>query len=404
MRILHVLPSLSPLTGGPAHSVPALCAALAGRGHEVRLLGTDWLPPGAGGDNPAFSQPAGVTVECHRAERSTYAPGLPHSNDLLRSLVRQAGGYDLVHVHSLWNPVASHAMRCLRQGKRLYFLSPRGMLDPVVLSRHAWRKRAWAALVERANVAQAHCVHFTSPGERERAMASAWPIRRSIICANILGFAAVGGRSNEIGADSTGETYSGVGHPAWCERGPLVLFVGRLSWVKNLDVLVDAFALLRRVNPSAQLALVGPDSENLQTQLEARACSLGVADGVHFPGFMTRSELAPIYAHAAASVLISQKENFGLAAAEALWHGVPLVLGSDVQLDIKDQAPLVARVRVDAKTIADALEAMLIAARDTDLRGQARSLASSTWNDGISTATLVAAYEQARRHGHGGQG
>jgi glycosyltransferase involved in cell wall biosynthesis len=106
-----------------------------------------------------------------------------------------------------------------------------------------------------------------------------------------------------------------------------VLYVGRMdARQKGLDVLIDAFASVVRENPGARLRLVGrgPDTD----ALHARAAALGIAGAVDFLGPVSDAERDALMAGAAMQVLPSRFEGFGIAAAEALAAGVPLIVSS----------------------------------------------------------------------------
>lgn len=100
---------------------------------------------------------------------------------------------------------------------------------------------------------------------------------------------------------------------------PQILAVGRLVDVKKFDVLIRAFALLDR--PDAHLTILGEGPE--RSALLALAASLGVRERLHMPGW--RDDPTPFYLSASCLVVSSESEAFGLVAAEALAHGLPVV-------------------------------------------------------------------------------
>ncbi len=108
---------------------------------------------------------------------------------------------------------------------------------------------------------------------------------------------------------------------------PYLLFVGVQEPKKNLDRLIEAFALLRQassVNANLQLVLAG-DKGWLSDHLSQRARDLGVGEHVIFTGFVPDAHLPALYQQAELFVFPSLYEGFGLPVLEAMTYGVPVV-------------------------------------------------------------------------------
>jgi len=100
-----------------------------------------------------------------------------------------------------------------------------------------------------------------------------------------------------------------------------VVFVGRASYEKGIDYLVEAMALV----PSPwKLVLVtgGPHFANVRERVRA----LGIEDSVEFPGILSYEETRTHYARADVVAFPSVwLESFGLVGLEAMAHGKPVV-------------------------------------------------------------------------------
>ena len=101
-----------------------------------------------------------------------------------------------------------------------------------------------------------------------------------------------------------------------------LLFVGNLVPTKNLPLLLRAHA---RARASTRMSLTVVGGGPLRATLEALALSLGVADSVRFLGVQSRQEVADLMARAAALLLPSLSEGWGVVIAEALACGTPVV-------------------------------------------------------------------------------
>jgi len=103
--------------------------------------------------------------------------------------------------------------------------------------------------------------------------------------------------------------------------GPQVIAMGRLQREKAYDVLLQAFSIVLKSFPQAQLAILGEGP--LETQLKKQAVELGVAHAVAFPGFQKNPW--PYVKHADLFVLASRFEGLPNALLEVLALGVPVV-------------------------------------------------------------------------------
>jgi glycosyltransferase involved in cell wall biosynthesis len=101
----------------------------------------------------------------------------------------------------------------------------------------------------------------------------------------------------------------------------LVGWLGRMTEIKRVDVLLDGFARLRARDVDADLLLVGDGP--LRPSLERRAEELGIRERTHFVGY--REDVAPIYAALDAIALTSANEGTPVAVIEALAAGLPAV-------------------------------------------------------------------------------
>lgn len=110
-------------------------------------------------------------------------------------------------------------------------------------------------------------------------------------------------------------------------REDSLLFVGRLVREKGVAVLIAAFALLRKMRPSLRLIIAG-DGEDA-ARLRKLSEHLEIAENVLFTGWCSKEILRALYQEATFCVLPSENEGFGLAAAEALACGCP-VLATDL--------------------------------------------------------------------------
>lgn len=318
MQVLHVVPTYLPATryGGPIVAVHGLCRALAARGHEVDVFTTSIDGPTnttVPDDVPIMLD--GVKVRyfaSHRLRRLAYAPSL------VRALVREMGGADVVHLHSIFLWPTWRAARIARNAHVPYVISPRGMLvKKLIESRNRWIKSAWIALIEKSNLEHASAIHATSTVEAAEIRKFGWQLQRMTMVPNGV----------ERVDDKAQKGHFSANIAALGREQPLILFFGRLARVKGLDRLLRGFARTKR----GILAIVGTDYEGLTPELSQLAQKLNVRHRVRFlPHTVTGVDKECLFASARVFALPSYSESFGNAVLEALQRGLPVIVTPEV--------------------------------------------------------------------------
>jgi len=98
--------------------------------------------------------------------------------------------------------------------------------------------------------------------------------------------------------------------------------VGEVSRSKGVDVVLNAFAQVKKTIPDAELVIGGKGRD--RAELEELSRSLGLT-GVEFSGFVPEADLPELYASAAV-MLFPSRYGFGLSSLEAMASGTPVVV------------------------------------------------------------------------------
>jgi glycosyltransferase involved in cell wall biosynthesis len=180
-----------------------------------------------------------------------------------------------------------------------------------------WRAKTWLAR------RQASCLLTVSESAREQIVSAfGYPRERVRVVLE-----AAGPEFRPLGPEER-PRLDGVLRRHGIPDGPLLVYVGGLSPHKNLDGLLTAMARLRQRGRRAHLAIVGdPAADGFLSShdgLAARRQALGLEDAVTFTGYVPGEDLVAFYNAAAALVLPSFSEGFGLPALEAMACGVPV--------------------------------------------------------------------------------
>ncbi len=325
MTIMHTSPPMGPSYGGPFESVRQLARSLTGAGAATHVA----MPWG----EEAFRYldcwaPAGVSLEGR-----IRVPALGWSGAYRRELLRREA--DILHTHGLWLHPSWVALAWKRKFSKPHVASVRGMLEPWAWRHKAWKKRPVWWLWERRNLQTASLLHATSEQEaqsfRDRGLNT--PI--AVI-------------PNGVELPGNGETGKQK-----AERKTL-LFLSRIHPVKGLPLLLEAWA---KVRPEGwKLRIVGPDEGGHRAELGRQTVALGLGETVAFVGPLAGEAKEAAYREADLFVLPTHSENFGIAVAEAMAHGLPVITTHGAPWKLLEEERCGWWVPVNVEGIASALE------------------------------------------------
>lgn len=339
MHILQVSPFYYPELhfGGPPRKIHALSKGLAARGHQVSVATYHSEQPRL--DCQVLME--GVTVH-YLPWRGRGLYQFPLDWNRLRAAVLAA---DIIHCYGLYDLLCPVAEYYARKSGRPYLVEPLGMFVP--RSGHVWLKRIYHRLITRRLARHAAAVVATSPAEEIELQ----PLRtrRLVLRRNGLDLA----QFQKLPSSELFFQRFGLD-----PNQKVVLFVGRISPIKNLEQLVRAFH--RAALPGTVLVLAGPDREKEYVEkIRQLVRDLHLDKSVLLTGPLYDDQQLGALAAAAVVVLPSLSESFGNAAAEAVAAGVPVLLteGCGIAPLIHQRAGL--SVACTEEALADGLRTMI---------------------------------------------
>ncbi|HUQ80917.1 MAG TPA: glycosyltransferase [Gemmatimonadaceae bacterium] len=313
MRALHVIPSAAPGDGGPNVAVRALARGLVARGVDVTVATTN--ADGHGALDVPVDSPVIEDGVIYRFFARTMPGSWKFSWPLTRWLWAHAGAYDVVHVHALFSYATIPGCRAALHAPVPYIVRPLGTLSEWSLGHRAWKKRPYYALLERSHLDMAAAIHVTSAAEAEDVARLGYGERARVI---------------PLGVDVT-EPPPVRDRPD-SDRPLELLFLSRLHPKKNVPLLLRALASTPPSPRAVRLTIAGDGEGGYRAELEALATSLGVADRVRFVGQVGGDDKRRLLSASDCFVLPSAHENFGIAVAEALGAGLPVIVTPGVAL------------------------------------------------------------------------
>jgi glycosyltransferase involved in cell wall biosynthesis len=308
MRVLHVIPSVSARSGGPGMAIVPMCRALQQRGIEVVLVTTD------AGMRAVQSCEAmdyeGVPAIFFPVQLSE---SFKYSRPLSIWLRHSLRGFDLAHIHAVFNHSSVAAARECRKQRVPYVIRPLGTLDPWSMKQKPWRKRLFWSLAGESMLSGAAAVHYTSHAEKAAT--------EDLLRVNH-------GQVIPLGIEADSINAAGPDRSA----NPYLLVMSRLHPKKGLDVLIHAFiALTRRPEFDRwRLIIAGDGPAQYVALLKQR--SVVVKDRILFTGWLDGERKDDMLRNSSLLVLPSYQENFGLCVMEALARSVPVLVSPHVNL------------------------------------------------------------------------
>ncbi len=326
MRILKTTQTYYPYLskGGPPAKVRAIATALVRRGHEVTVLTADrgetdgetqladiagWTRSRSEGGWEARDRGVEAvylsTMQNYRA--TTVNPRI------LRFCAGRMRDYDVVHIYGLYDLIGSTAGWFCRRYGIPYVLEPLGMFGPKVRSRQ--KKRLYRTLVGNALFKGAQAIIATSETERDELIDGGIASEKIVLRRNGIDL-------SEFASLPARGAFRAKFAPD--EKTPLLLFLGRLSFIKGLDHLVKAFA---RLEAEEHLVIAGPDDlDGCAPTLRALIEEFKLGERVTLTGPIYGKEKLQALVDADLFVLPSRYESFGNAAAESIACGTPVLV------------------------------------------------------------------------------
>jgi glycosyltransferase involved in cell wall biosynthesis len=316
MRVLNIIASADPQTGGPIEALRLSGSEMTRLGHSVEVVTLD---------NPAAAYLSGFPLPVHACGRWVQRYG--YTPELARWIAANAHRFDAAIIHGLWNHASVGGALALRRAGLPYVVFAHGMMDPWFREhyplKHIAKQAFWLAWQGKV-LRDAAAVLFTCEEERRRARGA---FRGYAYAERVVAFGTADppARSeNQLAA-----FYRLL--PALKGRR-FLLFLSRIHAKKGCDLLVEAFSKIAASHPDIDLVMAGPDPSGLKSKLIAQAAKAGIADRIHWPGMLAGDAKWGAFRAAEAFILPSHQENFGIVVAEAMACGTPVLLTDRVNI------------------------------------------------------------------------
>ncbi len=372
MRILHVIDSMRPESGGPPAIASRLAAAQAIAGHDV-VLACRIAGEGRGNAGEVYTSIPGIA----QVRQVVLGPsgtidkylGLAARRRIRALLIAEK--IDVMHLHGVWDSVLRAAASEAQARGIPYCVLLNGMLDVWSLAQKPLKKRLALSLLYRGHLNRAAFLHVGNEDERRLIEPLRLTAPRVIIPNGVF--------SEELANLPLPGSFT-RNHPGLAGRR-YVLFLSRLHFKKGLDILAEAFARIAPRFPDVDLVVAGPD-DGAAADFGRRIAAAGLAGRTHLVGALFGRDKYAAMVDAACVCLPGRQEGVGVAITEALGCGTPCVISTECHFPevANENAGFVAAL--DAGAIADALCRILSdpsSAKAMGARGRDMVLSRYTW-------------------------
>lgn len=382
MKILMISDVYFPRVNGVSTSIRTFAESLRDQGHVVHLIAPQYPV------QPGISDESWITrIDARKIvfDPEDYLMKWSALQTYIDSL--HPGDYDLVHIHT---PFIAHYAG-LKIGKRLQV--------PVVETYHTffedymhhylpWVPRKWAVRIARA-VSRKQCEQVdtvVSPSAQMRAVLQQYGVTTPI---TVIPTGLDASRFVPGDGAAFRQTY---GIPA---QRPLLMFVGRVAYEKNIQFLLEMLSLVIQDHPEVLLVITGEGPA--EAMLKKMARDKGLQSHVMFLGYLDRAVgLNAAYQAADIFVFASKSETQGLVLLEAMAQSTPVVAIAELgtaSILRQEQGALIAQD--DELHFAEQVQTLLI---DHQLRErigmQGKRYVAQVWSSDAQAIKLVACYER----------
>jgi len=391
LKVLHVIPAVAVRYGGPSRAVFEMCRALEAEGLEVLVATTD-----ADGPNH-LSVDHGTVIDYQGAQtiffRREWSERFGYSAALARWLDAEVKRFDVAHIHAVFShPCLAAAKACRKRGVP-YIIRPLGSLDPWSMSQKAFAKRLmWRVAVGRM-LREAAAIHYTTSEERQLAETSL-ALNHGVVI-------PLGIEIDRLQDRALKERFRKL-HTSLGDR-PYLLTLNRIHPKKNIELLLEVFLALAAQPEYSdwRLVIAGDGEAAYVDSLKLMTRRRGGQEKVIFSGWLDGADRVSALACAELLALTSHQENFGLAAAESLACGVPVIVSDHVNLARQIEAAGAGWVAsLDRASLSSALLEALSNDKERERRGLAgRRLAQKEFSWSGVARDLIGLYARVAGKG-----
>lgn len=331
MNVLHVVPFIDPLTGS-AERIFKLSDYLRLNGIQSKILTSRSI----------FSNADQNSSELIFISSFGKRYTIPIS---FNSIFRSVKNADIIHIISLWSALNIPLYIAIRYFNKPYVICPAGSFP--IFGRSALLKKIFNFIIGRQIVNNASAVIAITKNEFNTFLSYGVEASKIIIIPNGISPQEFLKSDFSLSEDQN-----------FFINKPIILFMGRLNFIKGPDLLLEAFLFIQDHLPHYHLVFAGKD-EGMRSKLIKFANNNDLARKVHFLGHVSGNRKLAAYRMADVLVVPSRQEAMSIVAIEAGACGIPALITNTCGFsEIKSVNPIL-EVVANANGIAEGLIILL---------------------------------------------
>lgn len=222
---------------------------------------------------------------------------------------------DIIHQHGIWTGLSRVSNIARSRHHTPVVVAPHGSLEAWAKRKSWWKKKLALSFYERRNLKSASCLHACSYQE-------AAGFREHGLC-NPVAVIPNGVGSSWLKSDGYGVRFRRIHSIPESKR--IILYLSRITPIKGLPMLMEAFGEIRHQLADWVLVIAGADEfKHLQVVRKA-VCDFGLQKTVIFTGLLKDQLKRDAFSAADIFILPTLRENFAIVVTEALGAGVPVI-------------------------------------------------------------------------------
>ena len=338
MKIIHYIPSIDRTWGGTSTYMQVLAKPL-GELADVHILTH-------ASENPLPMENCKVhDIPRYRPFSGVWKKAVVDLLDSVRP--------DIVHVNCCWTPDCAMIQRLAQKRGYKVVLTPHGMLEPWIIQRHYWTRKVPALwLYQRAAIQKADCIQATAESERDNLLKLGYNSNIKVV---------------KLGIDADGIEMK----KSW-KKTRQILFLSRVHVKKGINFLVEAAAALRSELQGYKILVAGEGDVDYVAEMKRMIEDNGLQDIVQLVGGVYGDEKWRLFQTSDFFVLPTHSENFGLAIAESLASGTPVITTVGTPWNDLNSSHAGAWIEIGTQPLVDTLKRFL-ALSDEELEMMGRN-------------------------------